>query len=237
MGRYSGVDRLREYAIHSSMETAAVPKKVRVGLIDDHPLFRHGLAAVVGREADLEVVGEAGQAEQALELARQTAMDVAVVDILMPTTSGISLASELYEVQPSCRVIALSVIDEPGIVADMLRARACGYVLKTQPIEQVLEAIRQVAGGVRYLPPSVSTDQIETELAGTPSHPFARLTKREREVFELLIRGKTNEEIANHLFIARRTVETHRQRVMNKLSAHSVVQMQRLAARHGGLGR
>jgi DNA-binding NarL/FixJ family response regulator len=220
------------------METSAFPtKRIRVGLIDDHPLFRHGLGAVLLQEPNLEVVGEASNAQEGLELARQTPMDVAVVDILMPTTSGISLASELYEIQPSCRVLALSVIDEPGIIADMLRARACGYALKTQPIEQVVDAIRHTVGGLRYLPPSVSADQIEVELAGTPTHPFARLTKREREVFELLIRGQTNDEIANRLFIARRTVETHRQRVMNKLSTHSVIQMQRLAARHGGLGR
>jgi len=216
--------------------TEAATSRVQVGLIDDHPLFRRGLAAVLGQEPNLEIAGEASNAEEALELARRTRLDVAVVDILMPTTSGISLASELYEIQPSCRVLALSVIDEPGIIADMLRAHACGYALKTQPIEQVVEAIGQVLGGVRYLPPNVSADQVDKELAGTPTQPFSRLTRREREVFELLIRGHSNEEIANRLFIARRTVETHRQRVMNKLSTHSVVQMQRLAARHGGLG-
>lgn len=128
------------------------------------------------------------------------------------------------------------MIDEPCIIADMLRARACGYALKTQPIAQIVEAIGHVVGGLRYLPPTVSADQIDTQLEGTTTHPFSRLTRREREVFELLIRGHTNEEIAKRLFIARRTVETHRQRVMNKLSAHSVIQMQRLAARHGGLG-
>ena len=211
-------------------------RKVRIGLVDDHPLFRQGLAAVLGREGALELVGEASTAEEALALARDTPMDVAVVDILMPSTSGISLASEIFELQPSCRVLGLSVIDEPCIIADMLRARACGFALKTQPTEEVIEAIMQVAGGVRYLPPTVSRDQIEAELSGTPTHPFARLTKREREVFELLIRGFSNDDIATRLFIARRTVETHRQRVMNKLSTHSVLQMQRFAARHGGLG-
>jgi DNA-binding NarL/FixJ family response regulator len=195
------------------------------------------LAAVLSREADLEVAGEANDAEEALELARRTQLDVAVVDILMSTVSGLSLTSELAELQPSCRVLGLSVIDEPCIIADMLRAGACGYALKTQPTVEIVEAIVQVVGGLRYLPPNVSIDQIEAELASTPTHPFARLTRREREVFELLIRGHTNDEIATRLFIARRTVETHRQRVMNKLSAHSVVQMQRLAARHGGLGR
>jgi DNA-binding NarL/FixJ family response regulator len=219
------------------METAGVPaKRVRIGLIDDHPLFRHGLAAVLRREQNLEIVGEASNAAEGLALARLNAMDVAVVDILMPTTSGLSLTSELFEVQPSCRVLGLSVIDEPGIIADMLRARACGYALKTQPIEQVVDAVRHVVAGLRYLPPTVSADRVEIELAGTPTQPFARLTRREREVFELLIRGQSNDEIADRLLIARRTVETHRQRVMNKLSTHSVVQMQRIAARHGGLG-
>lgn len=218
------------------VSVVANSKRMRVGLIDDHPLFRQGLAAVLTRDASIEVVGEASDAIEALELAKTTQLDVAVVDILMPSVSGISLTSELYELQPSCRVLALSVIDEPCIIADMLRARACGYALKTQPIAQIVEAIGQVLGGLRYLPPTVSADQIETQLAGTPTHPFSRLTRREREVFELLIRGHTNEQIAGRLFIARRTVETHRQRVMNKLSAHSVAQMQRLAARHGGLG-
>src|SRR5262249_30587102 len=97
------------------MASAAASKQVRIGLIDDHPLFRQGLAAVLSREASFCVAGEASNAQEALELARQTALDVAVVDILMPTTSGISLTSELYELQPSCRVLALSVIDEPGI--------------------------------------------------------------------------------------------------------------------------
>jgi DNA-binding NarL/FixJ family response regulator len=215
---------------------ASVAQRVRVGLVDDHPLFRQGLAAVLSRDPRIEVVGEASNAGEALELARRASLDVAVVDILMPTVSGISLTSELYELQPGCRVLGLSVIDEPGIIADMLRAHASGYALKTQPIPEIVDAIHQVLGGLRYLPPQVSTDQIEAELAGTPTQPFSRLTKREREVFELLIRGHSNDEIAVRLFIARRTVETHRQRVMNKLSAHSVVQMQRLAARHGGLG-
>jgi DNA-binding NarL/FixJ family response regulator len=212
-------------------------KKARIGLIDDHPLFRQGLAAVLKQSPTLDVVGEASNAEEALELVRSTRLELAVVDILMPSVSGISLTSELYEIQPTCRVLALSVIDEPGIIADMLRAHACGYALKTQPIAQIIDAIENVLGGIRYLPPNVSSDQIETELAGTPTHPAARLTRREREVFELLIRGHTNDEIAVRLSIAQRTVETHRQRIMNKLSPHSVIQMQRLAARHGGLGR
>ena len=205
-------------------------------LVDDHPLFRQGLAVALRRETDLVVVGEAGNAEEALELARRVAVDIAIVDMLMPTTSGIGLSSALFELQPGCKVLILSVIDDPGLIADVLRAHACGYAIKTQDTADIIGAVRQVLGGLRYLPPMVSRDAIEEELAASGPQPLERLTRREREVFELLIRGYSNDEIATSLTISRRTVETHRQRVMNKLSAHSVVKMQRIAARHGGLG-
>jgi DNA-binding NarL/FixJ family response regulator len=209
---------------------------VKVAVVDDHPLFRQGLSVALRAEPGFEVIGEANDAREALALAEQQAIDVAIVDVLMPYLSGISLASELYERQPNCRVLGLSVIDEPGLIADMLRAHACGFALKTQPVVEIIDAIRQVLGGLRYLPPRVSADAIDEKLQRTMTDPLQRLTRREREVFELLIRGHSNDEIATQLFIARRTVETHRQRVMNKLSAHSIIHMQRIAARHGGLG-
>jgi DNA-binding NarL/FixJ family response regulator len=215
----------------------AAANQARIGLIDDHPLFRRGLAAVLTQVTTISVVGEASNAEEALELFRTTPLDLAVVDILMPTVSGISLAAEIYELQPACRILGLSVIDEPGIVADMLRARASGYALKTQPVGEIIDAILHVLGGVRYLPPTCHERPETVRVAGDDGQPHARLTKREREVFELLIRGHNNDDIAERLAIAQRTVETHRQRIVNKLSPHSVVQIQRLAARHGGLGR
>lgn len=210
-------------------------RKARIILVDDHPLFRQGLMVALGHESDLEVVADVGSAAEALELARSLELDVAVVDVLMPTTSGISLCSELYEQQPGCRVLGLSVIDDPGLIADMLRAHACGYASKTQEITEIVDAIRQILGGLRYLPPRVSRDAVDAEFQTTPTHPMQRLTRREREVFELLIRGNSNDEVATRLIISRRTVETHRQRIMHKLSAHSLAQMQRVAARHGGL--
>jgi DNA-binding NarL/FixJ family response regulator len=214
-----------------------VARKARVAIVDDHPLFRDGLAQALRREVDLDVVGEAADAQQAIELAKRVVFDAAIIDILMPTKSGISLTGELFEIQPRCRVLGLSVIDDPGLIADMLRARACGFAVKTQPTSQIIDALRQVLGGLRYLPPHVSRDAVDAHLAGSRTHPFRRLTKREREVFELIIRGNSNDEIATKLLIARRTVETHRQRIMNKLSAHTVAQMQRIAAVQGqGLG-
>ena len=127
--------------------------------MDDHPLFREGLAVALGRESDLEIVGEAGDAVEAIALATRMELDVAVVDVLMPTVSGLGLASELFELQPNCRVLALSVIDEPCIIADMLRAHACGFALKNQPVAEIVDAIRQVLGGLRYLPPSSVTQR------------------------------------------------------------------------------
>jgi DNA-binding NarL/FixJ family response regulator len=210
-------------------------RKTTVVIVDDHPLFRAGLAVALRREADLELLGEAADSLEAIELAKQKEIDVAVIDVLMPSVSGISLASELRDIQPSCKILGLSVVDEPGLIADMLRAGASGFALKTQPVEEILEAIRTVLGGVRYLPPRVSRDAIEAELGAHSERPFERLTRREREVFELLIRGHSNTHVATQLFISRRTVETHRQRIMKKLSARSIVEMLRVAALHGGL--
>ncbi len=137
---------------------------------------------------------------------------------------------ELFALQPSCRVLGLSVIDEPGLIADMFRVHACGFALKTQPIEEIVDAIRQVLGGIRYLPPSVSRDAVDR---GRAAPATQRVTRRELEVFELLIRGQSNDQVATKLLISPRTVETHRHRVMSKLSAHSISQMQRIAAVHG----
>jgi DNA-binding NarL/FixJ family response regulator len=215
----------------------ASARKAGVAIIDDHPPLRHGLVVALQREDDLDVIGEAGDAAGALELVRRSAIDVAVVDLLMPEMSGISLAGEILELQPRCKILGLSAVDDPGLIANMLRAGASGFAVKTQPVAEIIDAIRRVLGGQRYLPPGVPRDAIDAELARTGPDPLQRLTRREREVFELLLRGHTNDEIATRLFISRRTVETHRQRITKKLAAHSIVQLQRMAARHGGIGR
>jgi DNA-binding NarL/FixJ family response regulator len=208
----------------------------KLAIVDDHPLFREGLMLALRSVTDFDVVGQAGDATEALALAAKIDLDLVVVDILMPVVSGISLTRELIGLRPQCKILALSVIDEPMLIADMLRAGASGYANKTQPTSEIIEAIHDVLGGIRYLPPRVSRDAIEAELAATAWRPLESLTRRERQVFDLLIRGETNDQISETLLIARRTVETHRQRIMNKLSARSVVEMIRIAARHGALG-
>jgi two-component system uhpT operon response regulator UhpA len=166
---------------------------------------------------------------------RSELIDIAVVDVLMPTTSGISLASQLAEVQPHLKILALSVLEEPTIIASMLRAGATGYALKTQPPNEVTDAIRAVLSGVRYIPPRIPRATVMALVDGDGEQPLQRLTRREREIFDLLIRGHSNDEIGCRLFIARRTVETHRQRIMKKLATHSILDMIRVAARQGAL--
>jgi DNA-binding NarL/FixJ family response regulator len=209
--------------------------RTQILLVDDHPLFRTGLALTLANEPDLEVVADVSTATEAVEVVRRQNIDVAVVDVLMPSASGISLASELVEVRPDLKILALSVLDEPSIVAGMLRAGAAGYALKTQPPNEVLEAIRSVLGGTRYIPPQVPRQQVSALVEDDGGQSLHRLTRREREIFDLLIRGHSNDEIGCRLFIARRTVETHRQRIMKKLATHSLIDMIRVAARQGAL--
>jgi DNA-binding NarL/FixJ family response regulator len=209
--------------------------RIRLLLIDDHPMFRRGLAAVLRGEPELEILGEASDAESARRSMLAHTIDLAVVDMLMPGTSGITLTQELRELQPHCRVIGLSAVEEPGLIADMLRAGASGFVLKTQPVSEIVDAIRQVGAGKRYLPPSIDAVAIEAYTRST-GRTVGRLTPREREVFEMLIRGHSSPSIAERLHIALRTVETHRQRITKKLSTRSIIELQRIAARFGGLG-
>jgi DNA-binding NarL/FixJ family response regulator len=208
--------------------------KIRVLIVDDHPLFRRGLATLMAREPDLEPSAEAGNQYEAQVAVSHLAFDVALVDVRIPPSGGAVIVEELRALAPSCRVLGLSVVDEPCIIADMLRAGAAGYALKTQAPSELMDAVRAVASGAQYLPSGVARDAIEGELAGAPQPPDACLTRREHEVFDLLIQGYSNSEIATKLYVARRTVETHRYRITRKLHAHSVLDLQRVATRTRG---
>jgi DNA-binding NarL/FixJ family response regulator len=206
-------------------------------LVDDHPLFREGLARALSSEPDLQIAADVGTAAEAVEIVRHGAIDIAVIDVLLAGTSGISLATELLEVQPDLKILGLSVLEEPTIIGSMLRAGATGYALKNQPPGAITAAIRTVLAGERYVPPCIPQVAILSVLATGGAQSLHRLTPREREIFDLLIKGLTNEEIGSRLFIARRTVETHRQRIMKKLDTHSLLDMIRVAAREGALAR
>jgi DNA-binding NarL/FixJ family response regulator len=200
--------------------------------VDDHPLFSLGLQTALRDATDLEFVGEATSAAKALELAAHTELDVALVDMVMPSGDGIAFTAALHALQPNCKILGLSMVEEPIRIAEMVRAGASGYALKTESPDEILVAIRTVLGGVEYFSSKISRDEL-TKLETRGEHSLFRLTKREREIFELLVRGQSNDDIATSLFISRRTVETHRQRILKKLDAHSIVELVHIATRYG----
>jgi DNA-binding NarL/FixJ family response regulator len=203
--------------------------QIRMAIVDDHPAFRAGLREFIERNGELLVVGECSDATTGIDLASGQALDVALINLLAPTIDGIRLIDELQGLRPSCVVLGLSSSSDPCAIATMLRVGARGVVTKSQDCEEIARAIRIVCNGGRYLPQTVTASDVDAALMSLPKS-LDTLTRREREVFELLVRGLRNEEIGTRLFIARRTVETHRQRIFKKLSVHSMTQMIRIAA-------
>ncbi len=202
-------------------------------LVDDHPLFRLGVATLLEREQDFQVVGHAATVAEALELDATLRPDLVVMDVLLNDESGIDLARRLRAMR-DVHILGLSVLDEPVRIVEMIRAGASGYALKIQTFEEILEAMRSALAGQRYLAPAIR-EQVEEIAAEDRKLPLERLTAREREIFELLVEGYSNAQIGEQLAIAPRTVDTHRQRILKKLGAHSIADLVRFAARWGAL--
>ena len=202
----------------------------RVLLADDQALVREGLRRIVDGEPGLEVVGEAADGEQAVQLARQLAPDVAVLDIRMPRLDGIEATRRIVDaLGDRVRVLVLTTFDIDEYVFEALRAGASGFMLKDAPAEGLVDAIRVVASGSSLLAPAV-TGRVIAEFARRPTAPagddpvLAQLTAREREVLVLLTRGGSNAEIAAELFLSEATVKTHIAHVLMKLGVRDRVQ-------------
>jgi DNA-binding NarL/FixJ family response regulator len=207
-----------------------------VALVDDHQLFLDGLRAVISAQLDLRIVAATTSAATAMSMLQQTHADVVVMDLMMPGISGLTLARELLRRDPQRRMLALSMVADEPSVAEAFGAGVLGYACKSQPAEEVVEAIRDVARGAPYLAPELAEKfpgGSTAMRAHQPAHPLAALTQRERQVFELTVGGSTTRDVARELNISRRTVETHRSRVLHKLGVHNAIDLVRLAASWG----
>ena len=207
-------------------------KRIRILLADDHALVRQGFRMILGAQPDMEIVGEAGNGREALELAEKLTPDIVVMDVAMPELNGIEATRRLFAANPHIRVIALSMHKDSVYVREILRAGARGYLLKDSGADDLVKAIRAVAGGESYLSPAVSNAVLD-DYRKHVTNPIDLLTSREREVLQMLAEGKTNKEIAVVLNLSVYTVDAHRGRIMEKLNLHSINELVRFALRNG----
>ena len=205
----------------------------RVLLVDDHAVVRAGLRRVLEAEPDIEVVGEAGTARDAVLEARATKPDVILLDVVMPGESGVDVLPRLLKEAPGTKVLVLSMQDDPRYVREAFAAGASGYVLKEAADSEVVGAAREVAAGGRYLHPALGARVISAEEEARAAIEADPLSDREREVLRLLALGHTNQEIAKMLFISVRTTETHRAHIMQKLRLKTRAELVRYALAHG----
>ena len=214
---------------------------VRVALIDDHALFREGLRSVLEHYPEFELVGEADNARAGYDLLERTSPDVVLLDVRLPGTDGVAAAREIRRRFSTVRVLMLSAFDEADIVSDALQAGALGYLLKAEPMAECVEGLRAVSHGRTYLAAKISPAageqhrrlQRSRDDSSDGSSSFQLLSKREKEVFHLLVRGLSNAKVARELCISVKTVESHREHILRKLGLHSIVELVRYAARNG----
>jgi two-component system, NarL family, response regulator NreC len=210
---------------------------MKIVIVDDHALFRSGLKQVLAGVADCEVVGEAATARAAFPVIDAERPDVVILDLLLPGMDGCSAVREMARRLPEARVLILTMCDSLDEVFEALSAGVVGYILKSEPIATLLEALRCVYRGVRYLSPNLAARSRDLAADSSTNSALSSLSEREREVFHLAARGLANLEIARELCISRKTVETHKYRLQKKLGLHNANDLLRFAARHGLIRR
>jgi DNA-binding NarL/FixJ family response regulator len=205
-------------------------KRIKILLVDDQPLFREGLRTLLSIHSDFDVVGEAGNGHEAINLVRSTGASVVLMDLQMPILDGVEATRRLHREQPDCRVIVLTTFDDDEMVFDGLRAGAVGYLLKDAPSDKLAEAIRVAARGETFLQPSVAA-KVVAEFARLTRKPTERssslaepLSERELEVVRLIADGASNREIGEALCLAEGTVKNHVTNILGKLGVRDRTQ-------------
>ncbi len=209
---------------------------IKVLIADDHQIVRQGLRTLLEKEPDLEVVAEAENGRSTVRLVREKHPEVVIMDVAMPDLNGIEATRQIISEMPKVKVIALSMYADRRFVSNMLKAGASGYLLKDCASEELVRAIRVVLAHKTFLSPGVA-DIVVKDYVQTPMGPeasvFNVLSNREREVLQLMAEGKSTNQIAELLHVSVKTVETHRQQMMQKLKMHSVAELTKYAIREG----
>lgn len=223
-----------EPVIRSPLHPTGRVMRVKVVLADDHELFREGMKAVLAREDQVAIVGEASTGGKAVELCRQLHPDIAIVDIDMPEMNGLTATKAIRKVCEGTRVLILSMMLDENAVAEALNSGAHGYVLKDSAIEELMIAIKAVMKGETYLSPKVATmvvRQLITNKDGRMTTVLDTLSAREQEILQLIAEGNSTREIAERLYLSPKTVENHRANIMRKLDLKDVPSLVKFAIR------
>ncbi len=210
---------------------------IRVLLADDHAVMRQGLRLLLEAESDIEVIGEAENGRVAYRQAKAHRPNVVILDVAMPELNGIEAAEKIHSFDRSIRIIVLSMYSTKEHIFRALRAGAMGYILKESAAAEVLEAVREVSRGRRYLSSKVSDEVVEAFLRPADRSeietPLERLSSREREILQMVAEGKSSGQIGEILYLSPKTVDTYRSRLMRKLGIGDIAGLVRFAVRHG----
>ena len=209
---------------------------IKIVIADDHSIMREGLRLLIEKEDDMDVIGEAENGRRAVAMAESLKPDIIVMDVSMPDLNGIEATRQIVGKIEGVKVIALSMHSGREFVMDMLQAGVSGYILKESCPEELARAIRLVASGKTCLDPEITNLAIDTAV-----HPQAdrehlvveELTRREREVLQLLAEGKTTKQVAARLFVSTKTIDTHRRQIMKKINVDSLAELTKYAIRVG----
>lgn len=209
-------------------------KDLRVYLVDDHTILREGLRLILSQASGVEIVGEQGDGRAAMEEIDQLKPDLVVLDISLPSLSGVEIARQIRKYHPAMKILVLSRHDNQEYVEQLLKYGVQGYILKEEAGSDLLKALDVIRKGENYLSPRITKHLVSgMERKKSANDPFEILTNREREVLKLVAEGKSNEKIAQALWISAKTVKVHRANIMRKLDIHKVADLVKYAIKAG----